>query len=100
MVVSKCVEYNETEPCGNLRTDSMKQVLDRLRAAHAANTCQDCWYSCRGEVEVLYEPRGFLRSLPTLFWQAAAQRQGPTSGLHRQLRQQTRRRERATASAD
>ena len=70
MVVSKCVEFNKTEPCGNLRTDSMKSVLEKLRAAHAANRCTACWYSCRGEVEVLYTAEGFLHSLPSLLWQS------------------------------
>ncbi|MGH7563529.1 MAG: radical SAM protein [Gemmatimonadota bacterium] len=73
MVVSKCVEFNASEPLGNLRTDSMEQVLARLRQAHAANTCTACWYSCRGEVEVLYSPRGFLNSLPSLLWQSGGE---------------------------
>ncbi|MFN2382898.1 MAG: radical SAM protein [Gemmatimonadota bacterium] len=70
MTVSKCVEFNASEPCGNLRTDSIASVLDRLHAAHARNTCTACWYSCRGEVEVLYSARGFLHSLPSLLWQS------------------------------
>ena len=73
MVVSKCVEFNESEPVGNLRTDSMQQVLARLRAAHAANTCSACWYSCRGEVEVLYSARGFANSVPSLLWQSGGE---------------------------
>ena len=70
MVVSKCVEFNEEEPCGNLRTDSMEDVLDRLRGAHARNTCTACWYSCRGEVEVLYTPRGFFNSMHSFLYQS------------------------------
>lgn len=73
MIVSKCVEFNETEPLGNLRTDSMQLVLSRLRAAHAANACTACWYSCRGEVEVLYTTRGFVKSLPSLLWQSGGE---------------------------
>jgi MoaA/NifB/PqqE/SkfB family radical SAM enzyme len=92
MMVSKCVEFSETEPCGNLRTDSMQEIMRKLNAAHAANTCQSCWYSCRGEIEVLYEPRGFLNSMPTLLWQSAGQRQSPTEALHRQYRRQAHRR--------
>ena len=65
MVVSKCVEFNLTEPCGNLREESMDVVLKRLHDAHDRNTCTACWYSCR-EVEVLYEPRGFLNSMHSL----------------------------------
>ncbi len=74
MVVSKCVEFNKTEPCGNLRDDSMQEVMARLHAAHSKNRCTDCWYSCRGEVEVLYSPRGFLNSMPTFLWQNRSQR--------------------------
>lgn len=70
MTVSKCVEFNESEPCGNLRTDSMQQVLGRLREAHAKNTCTACWYSCRGEVEVLYTPRGFFHSMHSFLYQS------------------------------
>jgi hypothetical protein len=73
MVVSKCVEFNESEPVGNLRSDSMHQVLTNLRAAHAANTCSACWYSCRGEVEVLYSARGFANSVPSLLWQSGGE---------------------------
>lgn len=70
MVVSKCVEFNESEPCGNLRTDPIENVVERLRGANEANTCTSCWYSCRGEVEVLYTARGFAHSLPSLLWQS------------------------------
>ena len=73
MIVSKCVEFNESEPLGNLRIDSMQHVLARLRAAHAANTCTACWYSCRGEVEVLYSARGFVNSMPSLLWQSGGE---------------------------
>ncbi len=70
MVVSKCVEFNKSEPCGNLRTDDVDHVVDRLDEAHAKNTCTACWYSCRGEVEVLYTASGFAHSLPSLLWQS------------------------------
>ncbi len=70
MVVSKCVEFNKSEPCGNLRTDDVDHVVDQLHEAHAKNTCTACWYSCRGEVEVLYTASGFAHSLPSLLWQS------------------------------
>ncbi|HET6361848.1 MAG TPA: radical SAM protein [Gemmatimonadota bacterium] len=73
MVVSKCVEFNLTEPCGNLRSEDMRTVLGRLHEAHERNTCTACWYSCRGEVEVLYEPRGFLNSMHSFLWQSRRQ---------------------------
>lgn len=70
MVVSKCVEFNKEEPCGSLRTDSIGSVVGALREAHDRNTCTACWYSCRGEVEVLYEPRGFYHSMHSFLWQS------------------------------
>ena len=73
MVVSKCVEFNLTEPCGNLRSEDMRTVLGRLHEANERNTCTACWYSCRGEVEVLYEPRGFLNSMHSFLWQSRRQ---------------------------
>ncbi|MDX1745783.1 MAG: radical SAM protein [Halobacteriales archaeon] len=74
MVVSKCVEFNEEEPVGNLRTDSIGEVVRGLRRAHEANTCTACWYSCRGEVEVLYTPRGFYNSMHSFLYQSRGQR--------------------------
>ena len=74
MTASKCVEFSASEPCGNLRTDSMESVLGRLREAHARNTCTACWYSCRGEVEVLYSARGFYHSMHSFLWQSRGQR--------------------------
>jgi MoaA/NifB/PqqE/SkfB family radical SAM enzyme len=89
MTVSKCVEFSDSEPCGNLRTDSMQEIMTRLNAAHAGNTCQSCWYSCRGEIEVLYQPRGFLDAMPTLLWQSASQRQEKSDQVHRKYRRRT-----------
>ncbi|MBW3661382.1 MAG: radical SAM protein [Gemmatimonadetes bacterium] len=73
MVVSKCVEFNETEPCGSLRDHSMEEVLDRLHDANERNTCTACWYSCRGETEVLYTPRGFYHSMHSFLYQSRGQ---------------------------
>ncbi len=70
MVVSKCVEFNEEEPCGNLREDSIDAVVSSLREAHQKNTCTACWYSCRGETEVLYTPRGFYHSMHSFLYQS------------------------------
>jgi MoaA/NifB/PqqE/SkfB family radical SAM enzyme len=80
MVVSKCVEFNTSEPCGNLRDHDMEAVLANLHAAHDRNTCTACWYSCRGEVEVLYEPRGFLNSMHSFLWQSRRQPDGTRAG--------------------
>ncbi len=95
MVASKCVEFNVAEPCGSLRDEPMAVILERLRRAHATNRCRDCWYSCRGEVEVLYNPRGFLNNLPSLLWQGFAQRQEKTEALHRDYRRQAQERSQA-----
>lgn len=70
MVVSKCVEFNEEEPCGNLRTDSIDDIVNRLKRANEANRCTACWYSCRGETEVLYTPRGFFHSMHSFLYQS------------------------------
>jgi MoaA/NifB/PqqE/SkfB family radical SAM enzyme len=78
MTVSKCVEFNASEPLGNLRTDSIREILTALRLSHAKNTCTSCWYSCRGEVEVLYHPRGFIDRMSTLLWQDSTQKGAPS----------------------
>jgi hypothetical protein len=52
----------------------MSEILTALRQAHAKNTCTSCWYSCRGEVEVLYDPRGFADRMSTLLWQDSTQK--------------------------
>jgi len=80
MVVSKCVEFNTSEPCGSLRDQEMGAVLRNLHAAHERNTCTACWYSCRGEVEVLYEPRGFLNSMHSFLWQSRRQPERQAAG--------------------
>ena len=46
---------------------SAEKELDDARAARG-NTCRDCWYNCRGEVECLYRPVSLLKSLPTLLF--------------------------------
>jgi len=38
-------------------------IRHRLRRASVGNRCTDCWYNCRGEIEGLYHPYGFLNSL-------------------------------------
>jgi MoaA/NifB/PqqE/SkfB family radical SAM enzyme len=63
--VSKCVEDLE-HPVGNIINDPPREILKRLNRAWRENTCQECWYNCRGEIESLYEPRGFLRAMPVV----------------------------------
>lgn len=64
--IAICVEERE-RPVANLYRDHPRQIVQALRERSADNTCTDCWYNCRGEVESLYKPRGLLLSLPTLF---------------------------------
>ena len=64
--IAICVEERGGS-VANLYRDSMRTVVERLRSASDRNTCTDCWYNCRGEVEMLYNPIGVLKSLPTLF---------------------------------
>lgn len=62
--VAICVERRST-PIGNLYRQPIQTLVQRMRRESRTNTCTDCWYNCRGEVEVLYHPIGVLRSLPT-----------------------------------
>lgn len=63
--VQKCVEFR-AEPIGNLRDLSSQELLSRLRAEHSRNSCQACWYNCRGEVEALYTARGLMERLAAM----------------------------------
>ena len=61
--VAMCVERRH-QPVGNLYRDGMGAIEKRLRACARGNTCTDCWYNCRGEIESLYHPLGLAKSLP------------------------------------
>jgi len=62
--VAICVEKRR-RPVANLFRDGAALIHRRLREASRSNTCADCWYNCRGEVESLYSPWGLWKSLPT-----------------------------------
>jgi len=62
--VALCVE-DRANPVGHLVSDDISVIGTRLRQAGRKNRCRRCWYNCRGEVEALYELRGFLDALPT-----------------------------------
>jgi len=62
--IAICVESKD-HPVANLYRDSAPVIHKRLQAASKGNTCMDCWYNCRGEVECLYSPISLLKSLPT-----------------------------------
>ncbi len=63
--VAICVEERH-RPVANLYRESAREIVNRLHARSEGNTCVDCWYNCRGEVESLYNPKGLLKSLPTI----------------------------------
>ena len=65
--VAKCVEFKDS-PVGNLRDKPIEDLLARLRREHRRNSCQGCWYNCRGEIEALYTTRGLISRLPTLLF--------------------------------
>jgi len=65
-LVAKCVE-DRANPVGSIVETPMPLLIERLRRRWDANTCRQCWYNCRGEVEALYSPRGLLAALPLLF---------------------------------
>ena len=69
--IAICVEHKNS-PVANLYRHNPQTIVARLSAAAAGNHCTDCWYNCRGEVENLYNPRGLIKSLPTLFASGAA----------------------------
>jgi MoaA/NifB/PqqE/SkfB family radical SAM enzyme len=63
--VSKCVEDMEN-PLGNIVTDEPMTVLRRLQEAWRNNTCRGCWYNCRGEIEALFDLKGFMQAMPVV----------------------------------
>ncbi|MFW6133879.1 MAG: radical SAM/SPASM domain-containing protein, partial [Planctomycetota bacterium] len=73
--VALCVEQKD-RPVANLFRDDPRTIRRRLAAAAAGNTCRDCWYNCRGEIEALYRPAGLAASLPTLLLDRGAARGG------------------------
>ena len=62
--VAVCVE-RRAHPVGNLYRDEPAELARVLRREARENTCQACWYNCRGEVESLYRLVGLVKSLPT-----------------------------------
>lgn len=55
------------DPVGNLLTDAMPPIEQRLRERQRTNACADCWTSCRGSIEsLLYGRRRWLNLLDYL----------------------------------
>ena len=65
--IAICVE-ERSHPVANLYRDPAADIVRALNARARGNTCRDCWYNCRGEVEMLYDLGGLVKSLPTLFF--------------------------------
>jgi MoaA/NifB/PqqE/SkfB family radical SAM enzyme len=62
--IAICVEQR-ISPIANLYRDNMTTISKLLRQHSKGNTCQQCWYNCRGEIESLYNLYGLIKSLPT-----------------------------------
>lgn len=65
--IAICVE-ERARPVANLYRDAATDIVQALNQRARGNTCTDCWYNCRGEVEMLYDPRSLVKSLPTLLF--------------------------------
>jgi MoaA/NifB/PqqE/SkfB family radical SAM enzyme len=58
--VTFCIDRLE-DPAGNILTDEMPVIAQRLRQRQRANACRECWTSCRGSIEsLLYGRRPLL----------------------------------------
>lgn len=67
--VTFCIDRLEN-PAGNILRDPMPDIVQRLRHQHQANTCRDCWTSCRGSIEAIRSVRQPLGNLWD-YWQMA-----------------------------
>ena len=57
--VAKCPE-DQAHPVGHILEDDTRTLVQRLKERHRSNTCGDCWYNCRNELEVSYTARGMF----------------------------------------
>ena len=67
--VTFCIDRREN-PAGNILHDPMPDIVQRLQRQHRANTCRDCWTSCRGSIETIRSARQPLGNLWD-YWQMA-----------------------------
>jgi MoaA/NifB/PqqE/SkfB family radical SAM enzyme len=65
--IAICVEQRD-RPVANLFREHEQVIVRRLKERASCNRCTDCWYNCRGEVEMLMRPWTLALSLPTLFF--------------------------------
>ncbi len=50
--VTRCIDRLK-DPVGNILTDDVRALRDRLLSRAASEGCGDCWTSCRGSIESL-----------------------------------------------
>jgi MoaA/NifB/PqqE/SkfB family radical SAM enzyme len=61
--VTFCIDHLENA-VGNILTEDMPTIQQRLLENHQRNTCRDCWTSCRGSIEsLLYGKRPGIAGL-------------------------------------
>jgi len=60
--VGLCIDRLE-DPVGNILTDDVFELEQRLLERHRSNRCQDCWTSCRGSIEAVRHGRNKLGNL-------------------------------------
>jgi hypothetical protein len=66
--VARCTETLD-EPVGNILTDDVLAIRDRLHRLQSGRDCAQCWTSCRGFAESMQMPprlrqyREFLHSV-------------------------------------
>ena len=53
--VARCTETLD-EPVGNILTDDIREIRDRLHAVQRERECSQCWTSCRGFAESMRKP--------------------------------------------
>ena len=50
--IGLCID-RMTEPVGNILTEEMDELVERLQEKYRQNDCIRCWTSCRGAIETL-----------------------------------------------
>jgi hypothetical protein len=60
--VSLCID-TLTEAVGNIFSDDIVVLKQKLLQKHQQNTCSACWTSCRGSIETLMYGKERLRNL-------------------------------------
>ena len=60
--IGLCIDRLD-DPVGNILTDDIFELEQRLRERHKTNQCRTCWTSCRGSIEVVRHGRRKLANL-------------------------------------